>query len=395
MSSRPRPRPLLARAAAGRSARAKARQALGPLASLRVRANTRKRYAEAYARFSWHCAVFNLALATYFDLDSAARHYLEHLWHDGQPRLWVTDTLAALHYYAPTCKRQLPVAWSLHKAWGKSELPARACPITPAILHGICGLLVSWGYWRDALLALAAFDLVLRTGEMLELRQSDVESSTGRSGMVIRLRGTKVGQRRGADESVVVEDSLVRAAFRLLTQGLEPGDRLLAAQEHHWRYLWNAAIRALKLQHLDVRAYSLRRGGATWLFRKTGSFDRCLDRGRWGNSRNARTYIEDAAAMAASLRLTEAEQQTLEAFAQRFFNWLRSFVDAESISKSEHFSSAASATKLPAPLPADVPTSPKAVRKRPAACIASAQPSVSDTSLLRTELALGRAFAKR
>ena len=131
-----------------------------------------------------------------------------------------------------------------------------------------------------------------------------------------------------------------------------------------------------------------------WLFRKTGSFDGCLDRGCWGNIRNARTYIEDAAAMAASLRLSESEEQTLEAFAQRFFNWLRKFVDAESISKSEHFSSAACATQVPAPLPADMPSSPQ-ILQRPAACIAPSQPSVSDTILLRAELALKRASAKR
>ena len=360
-----------------------------------MRANTRKRYAQAYARFSWHCQIFGLTLATFFDLDNAACHYLEHLWHEGEPRLWVTDTLASLHYYAPSCKRQLPVAWSLHKAWGKSELPARACPITPAILHGICGLLVTWGYWRDALLALVAFDLVLRTGEMLELRNKDVESTVGRAGMVIRLRGTKVGQRRGIDESVVVEDSLIRAALRLLARDLELGDLLLGAREHHWRHRWNAAIRALKLQHLDVRAYSLRRGGATWLFRKTGSFDRCLDRGRWGNSRNARTYIEDAAAMAASLRLSDDETTTLDAYAQRLFNWLRQHVDAASIAQSDHHSSAASATRTPSALPISVPSSPQAVKKRPASCVVPRPPSDGVSSLRRTEQGLLRVFGKR
>ena len=336
-----------------------------------------------------------MELASFFDLDNAACHYLEHLWHEGEPRLWVTDTLAALHYYAPSCKRQLPVAWSLHKAWGKSELPARACPITPHILHGICGLLVSWGYWRDALLALVAFDLVLRTGEMLELRNKDVESTAGRCGMVIRLRGTKVGQRRGIDESAVVEDSLVREALRLLAHGLELGDRLLCAQEHHWRYRWNAAIRVLKLQHLDVCAYSLRRGGATWLFRKTGSFDRCLDRGRWGNSRNARTYIEDAAAMAASLRLSASESATLDAFAARFFHWLSLHVDADSIAQSDHHTGTASSAQAQKPLPVSVPSSPQAIKKRPASCVAPPPPSDTVKSLRRTEQGLQRVFGKR
>ena len=229
---------------------------------------------------------------------------------------------------------------------------------------------------------------------MLELRGMDVEQSVGKAGLILRLRNTKVGQRRGQDEGVVVGDPLVRAVLRLLSQGLEAGDPLLGGQGHHWRYRWNAAIRALKLQRLDIRAYSLRRGGATWLFRKSGSFDRCLDRGRWGNSRNARLYIEDAAAMAASLRLTPEEDAVLEALAQKFFNWLRSYVDPESIHKSDHFSSAATATTLPCSLPPLAPgPSQSSIRKRPASCTVPAKPEVSPVSHERVNRALHRHFS--
>ena len=395
IGKRPRPRPL-ARAAETRSKRAVVRQALGSLKSLRVRAHTRKRYAEAYARFSRHVQTFALSLASYFALDAAMCHYVEHLWHEGEPKLWMTDALAALHFYLPSCKRQMPVSWSLHKAWGRSEMPSRACPITLPILHGICGLLITWGFWRDALLALCAFDLVLRTGEMLELRGQDIEHTLGKAGLIVRLRGTKVGQRRGQDEGVVTDDPLIRAALRLLAQGLEPGDLLLQAQAHHWRHRWNAAIRALKLQRLDIRAYSLRRGGATWLFRKSGSFDRCLDRGRWGNSRNARQYIEDAAAMAASLCLNDTEDALLDCFAQCLFHWLRQSVDESAVRDSDHFSSAATSTRqlttLPTPLEGPAAAT---LKKRPAAYKAPPSPQALKASHERVLRGLERFAAKR
>ena len=360
-----------------RSERAKKRQDLGTLRNLRVRSNTRKRYAQAYARFCQHVLTFALALQTFFDIDAACAHYIEHLWHEGEPRLWCGDVLASIHHYVPSAKRQLPISWSLHRAWGKSELPARACPITLPVLHGICGVLISWGFWRDALCALCAYDLVLRTGEMLELRGADIEAAANKATLIVRLRNTKVGQRKGANEGVVVDDPLIRECLRLLSRDLEAGDRLIGCQEHHWRYRWNAAVRALGLSRLDVRAYSLRRGGATWLFRKSGSFDKCLDRGRWGNSRNARTYIEDAAAMAASLRLSDNEERSLEAFAQRLFNWLRLYIDDQSIRQSDHFSSAATATKSPSALPTEVATRPSAAcrKKRPASDLAPKPPS--------------------
>ena len=131
------------------------------------------------------------------------------------------------------------------------------------------------------------------------------------------------------------------------------------------------------------------------MFRKTGSFDRCLDRGRWGNSKNARLYIEDAAAAAASLRLTDMDENGLEAFAQCFFNWLRDFVDPEAIEKSEHFSSAATATRCAAPLPTikDGPTR-TAIRKRPAAEARPAPPTLT-ASEQRVKRALQRFVSQR
>ena len=392
-------RPISRRAllgAASRSGRAQKRQALGTLKDLRVRAATRKRYAQAYARFSWHVQVFSLTVATFFELDDALTHYFEHLWHEGEPRLWVGDSLAAVHYYLPTSKRQLPVAWSLHKAWGKSELQARACPLTLPMLHGICGLLVQWGFWRDALVALCAFDLVLRTGEALELRGGDIEATKTRVGMVLKLRQTKVGRRRGADEFVVVDDSLVQAALQLLAQDCAPGDLLIGCLPHHWRYRWNSAVRELGLQLLDVRAYSLRRGGATWLFRRLGSFDKCLERGRWGNTRNARRYIEEAAAMSASLRLSDAELSALQAYAERLFNWLKQFIDPVAIQSSVHFSSAATAT-VPSPLPTGSARDPvqRSSRKRPAAAVPPMAPRPKQPECKRVVTGLQRFFAQR
>ena len=40
--------------------------------------------------------------------------------------------------------------------------------------------------------------------------------------------------------------------------------------------------------------YGLRRGGATGLFRRTGSFDTVCDRGRWGNVSACRIYVTTA-----------------------------------------------------------------------------------------------------
>ena len=45
-----------------------------------------------------------------------------------------------------------------------------------------------------------------------------------------------------------------------------------------------------------ILPYSFKRGGASDLFRRTGSFDVCTDQGRWEHVITARRYIETALA---------------------------------------------------------------------------------------------------
>ena len=60
-----------------------------------------------------------------------------------------------------------------------------------------------------------------------------------------------------------------------------------------FRQLWSRARSRLKVP-AKFTMYGLRRGGATGLFRRTGSFDTVCDRGRWGNVSSCRIYVTTA-----------------------------------------------------------------------------------------------------
>ena len=72
--------------------------------------------------------------------------------------------------------------------------------------------------------------------------------------------------------------------------------------------------------------------------------------------------------MAAGLRLTSENQQCVDSHGQSLLVWLKNFVDAAAIQRSEHFNSNASATTTPRTA-AGLPATPfgALVRKRPAA----------------------------
>ena len=53
-------------------------------------------------------------------------------------------------------------------------------------------------------------------------------------------------------------------------------------------------ISELGLTCKNLQFYSLRREGATKVFRQSGSFDEVTDRGHWRNVRTARLYVDSA-----------------------------------------------------------------------------------------------------
>ena len=99
---------------------------------------------------------------------------------------------------------------------------------------GLWGILAP--LWTLRRMVCTTFDLVLRIGKSLELRGGNVEAIEKRVGMLLRLRQTKVGRRRAANEFAVVEELLVQAALKLVPQDCAAGDLLIGCLPHHWQY---------------------------------------------------------------------------------------------------------------------------------------------------------------
>ena len=135
---------------------------------------------------------------------------------------------------------------------------------------------------------------------------------------IVRLRDTKAGARQGVYERVVVRDEPTLVALRFLCLKMKAGDQLLQLDERSFRKLWHRVVKALKVQDFAIRSYSLRRGGSTWWFRATLSYDAVAERGRWSNVRTCRRYVEDAAAQLTSSRFTTQQEEQLKALGERY-----------------------------------------------------------------------------
>lgn len=191
-----------------------------------------------------------------------------------------------------------------------TELPCQAVPLDIDTLFAFVGYFWKIGQRAMSLACLVAFNGLLRTGELLELRISDcIEASDS---WVLQLRSTKAGQRRLLqDESVIIKEPLTMAALQSLSQGKTPGDFLVGISPHQFRRGWNQMKLFFGLSHLKYLPYSLRRGGATWYFRHTGSFSRTMVPGRWQHLKTCKLYVAEAQTTLANLALPVPTQRSL------------------------------------------------------------------------------------
>ncbi len=78
----------------------------------------------------------------------------------------------------------------------------------------------------------------------------------------------------------------------------------------------------MKLDDLFVIPYSLRRGGATQLFRETNSMDSVKDRGRWQHAKTAKIYVDLALRDLGDLQVSASCKKLLAKAKQHLLRYL-------------------------------------------------------------------------
>ena len=270
--------------------------------------STRLRYDKALNRFLSFLKAEGLQLPTKREqLDPLVMEYIEHLWFSGEGRGLAANTLASLQDHDAKIRGHLPGAWRLVKTWVTHELPNRAPPIPEVVLHSVVGWGLYNGHFAFATSLLMCFYGMLRTGELFDVVRSRVEISTKLRTAVVALGLTKAGKRAGVQESVSITHD---TAFRFVQHwmNLASTHQKLCPGAARWRKRFKSCIESLHLEPLELRPYSLRRGGATWWFCQHGNLDRVMVLGRWQAQKTARLYLNESRAILAEMKLDPLER---------------------------------------------------------------------------------------
>ena len=247
-------------------------------------------------------------------LDEQICDWIQSVCEQGESIHIVSDALCGLHHYEPWTKRQIPMAWKIFGIWRKLETPDRAPPL-------VCNIIYSWANYAldhkelefGALLLLGFFAL-LRTGELLQVRPKDL--LLGTTSGIVSLFQTKTGQRDNVAEMVAFEDDMTLEFLRAVKLHCSSPERINVPIWCHsaqaFRNKFKHYMKRFDLHSHQFRPYSLRRGGATWLFQSTGSMEAALVKGRWSSHRVARIYISDALSYLPGLTFSSEAKSMLQ-----------------------------------------------------------------------------------
>lgn len=264
-----------------------------------------ERYEKSVTQFLDFAKDFNYALHHWEDLDELASKWVEHIYHDGCHKTLASDGLAGLQFYLPAALGRLKHSWKLAKVWQMLEPPRRVLPLSPTMVKAMAGAALGLGFVPEACGMLVAFDTMLRSGELYQLKIKDISFYGARA--VLSLGYTKTGKRNNTAEMVVVESPLAIASLKKACVGRPRKDFLLARGQRVFRSLFSSLVDLFGLDGL-ITVYSLRRGGASWDFLQHQSMERTLLRGRWQSTSSARLYLQDATAMVTELQLSSSQK---------------------------------------------------------------------------------------
>ena len=236
------------------------------------------------------------------DLDRLVGEFLNLCWQEGEPIGYAGRLLSGLQRFHPPLRRCLPTGQQYFKNWQREHVPNRVTPLPVQLLKAMGAAAWLGGHKDLSVILVLGFSCFLRTMEMITLTVQDVQIFAERGVIHLALPATKTTRYKLAMESLIIDEPVLVTLLSRLVHGREAEERLFSGDGRVFRQLFRRLLTFFKVEGFNFQPYSIRRGGATWWFDRSGSLDQTVVRGRWQDAKTCRIYLDDA--RAALTRLT-------------------------------------------------------------------------------------------
>lgn len=283
------------------------------LQDLAIKPSTRRRYADDVISFVSWAQQRGIVLDVASDVDSALAEYFNYKYvvGGGVGKGAASNCFNGILYFVPELQNQrvaLPAAAQALRGWRKAKPVQSYPPITWEVAVSIAVQMARHGEVGMAVGVLLAWDAMLRLGELVALRTSDVMLS-GESdrrvpaeyrGAGLRIRLAKTGREQWAP----LHNGQMADMLRWYLATRPAADRLFSFSAEQFRAKFKLVCAEFALPPEFV-PHSCRHGGATCLFLMGWPLDTIMIDGRWAERKSARRYIQAGRALLLALDIPD------------------------------------------------------------------------------------------
>ena len=261
---------------------------------------TARRYAAAQGRLGAHLTELKVDLfdLTEEELDYLLADYILDLKEAGFSKQVALDTVSST-VKAFAGRRRLRASLQVCDGWDRENPPVQAKPMPEFVAQACCCAMHAAGWHAEAALVLLCFCGLLRIGEGLALRLSDVllpQTHGFGPAILILLRATKRGM-PDSDKVILTAGPVVEYVVKYVsfqrqqhafTDNMSP---FCDSNYNRFAARLERTQVALGFEAKTFRSHSLRRGGATQLAMNGWGLKDLMLAGRWNSERSCRLYV--------------------------------------------------------------------------------------------------------
>ena len=257
-------------------------------------------------------------------LNSELCRYGRWLFSEGKPYYHFSELLNAVTSRRPILRRSLQQSWDLAFMWGSFEPVEHHVAMPHQILVALIASAWCWGWSREAAIFALSFGALLRIGEVLQAKRSDVlmPEDVGHtvSYVLIRIKEPKTRFRAARHQASKVEQPDLVQIIRVGFSSLRFDEPLWHMSGSTLRTRLEKLLTALNLPckahqvPKPLTLASFRPGGATWLIAECENVDLVKRRGRWASYKVMECYLQEVMSSTYMLEISVlAKQKVLDA----------------------------------------------------------------------------------
>ena len=251
------------------------------------------------------------------ELNALMTAYGKKLYESGRPYGHDAESINALVHQCPNLRRMMQPAWDLAFSWVKSEPPTHRLAMPWQIFLALLTVALSWG-WLDVAGSLALlWGGVLRPGELLASKRSDLllpsDTHNTNAFALLAIEEPKTRFSAARHQCAKIDSSDILQVLELCFSHLPLNRMLWPSSGQSLRARFRNLLAAIKLPvsgHFALELSSLRPWAATWLLQVSENAELVRRRGRWLSSRVMEIYVQETSAARMMINLSQ-EQRTL------------------------------------------------------------------------------------